>query len=87
MSLWIHPLVSEQVKIMSTQRKSTFQKANRYCATAITCLTIALLFFGVGVFAISPESALGIISLCVGLVFVLTSYVFFALYGHYSNAH
>jgi inner membrane protein involved in colicin E2 resistance len=72
---------------MSTQRNSTYQKASRSCATAIACLTIAMLFFGVGVFAINPESEVGIISLLVGLVFVLISYVFFALYGHYSNVH
>ena len=83
---WTYAIVSEQAKIMSTQRNVAFQKANGYCARAIICLSIAMLFFGVGVFGTNPESVLGIIALCIGLVFVLASYVFFALYGRYSNA-
>ena len=61
------------------------QKANRYCAYAIACLSIALLIFGVGPFAYKPVSVLGIVSLSVGAVFVLGSYVLFALYGRFSK--
>ena len=69
----------------SLHAKAIMQKANRYCAYAITCLSVALLIFGVGPFAYKPVSALGIVSLCVGAVFALSSYVFFALYGRFSK--
>ena len=70
---------------MDVQSQATFQKANRNCARALVCLSIALFFFSVGVFFVNPESAIGIISLFIGLAFVVTSWVFFALYGHYSK--
>ncbi len=69
----------------SLQAKAIMQKANRYCAFAIACLSIALLFFGIGPFAYKPVSILGIATLCVGVAFAIGSFVFFALYGHYSN--
>ena len=69
----------------SLHAKTIMQKANRYCAYAIACLSIALLIFGIGPFAYKPVSVLGIVSLSVGAVFVLGSYVLFALYGRFSK--
>ena len=69
----------------SLQAKAIMQKANRYCAGALICLSVALLIFSVGPFVYQPASVLGIVSLCLGAIFVLGSYVLFALYGRFSK--
>ncbi len=69
----------------SLPAKAIIQKANRYCAYAVVCLSVALLIFGVGPFAYKPVSVLGIASLCVGFVFAIGSFVFFGLYGRSSK--
>jgi hypothetical protein len=69
----------------SLQAKAIMLKANRYCAGAIVCLSIALFIFGIGPFIYKPGSVLGIVSLCIGSVFVLSCYILFALYGRYSR--
>lgn len=70
---------------MDVEREIAFEKANRYGAIALVCLSIALLCFSVGIFSINPESVFGLIFLVLGIIAVLSSYVFFALYGHYSK--
>jgi lipopolysaccharide export LptBFGC system permease protein LptF len=70
---------------MDIEREIAFEKANHYGAIALVFLTIALTCFSVGVFSANPESVLGIVFLILGIIFVLTSYVFFALYGHFSK--
>lgn len=72
---------------MNVEREAAFQKANHYGALALVFLSLAITCFGVGVFSANPESILGIIFLCLGIIFVLSSYVYFALYNHYSKKH
>ena len=72
---------------MDVERENAFQKANHYGAIALVCLNLALVCFSVGIFSSNPESVLGIIFLCFGIIFVLSSYVNFALYGHFSKKH
>ncbi len=74
-----------QMNVSSLQSKAIMQKANRYCAYAIACLSAALLIFGVGPFAYKPVSVLGIVSLGIGVVFAISSYVLFARYARFSK--
>ena len=69
----------------SLHAKAIMQKANRYCAYAIACLSVALLIFGIGPFVYKPASVLGIVSLGIGAVFVLGTIVFFARYARFSK--
>ena len=70
---------------MDVHHESASEKANRYGAIALVCLSIALLCFSVGIFSATPESIFGFIFLGIGIIAVLSSYVFFALYGHFSK--
>lgn len=72
---------------MDVEREIAFKKANRYGAMALVCLSIALTSFSVGIFSANPESVLGLVFLCIGIISVLISYVYFALYGHFSKKH
>ena len=72
---------------MDVEREIAFKKANRYGAIALMCLSIAITCFSVGIFSANPESILGILFLGIGIIAVLLSYVFFALYGHFSKKH
>ncbi len=67
------------------QSTSHYQKSSRYCAIALVCFSVALLNFGVGVFINRPEGTLGIFFLCLGILFMLGSITFFALFNHYSK--
>ena len=69
----------------SLHAKAIMQKANRHCAYAIACLSVALFIFGIGPFAYKPVSALGIVSLGIGAVFVIGCVVFFARYARFSK--
>ncbi|MBA2678088.1 MAG: hypothetical protein H0U76_06805 [Ktedonobacteraceae bacterium] len=69
----------------SLQNTSAIQKANRSCAVAIVCLSVALLSFGVGVFINRPESVSGVIFTILGVLFALSGSVFFARFNHYSK--
>ncbi len=72
---------------MDVERENAFAKANRYGAIALVCLSIAITCFSVGIFSANPESIFGLIFLGLGIISVLSSYVFFALYGHFSKKH
>jgi uncharacterized membrane protein len=70
---------------MDIHHESASEKANRYGAIALVCLSIALVCFSVGIFSANPETVFGLIFLGLGIIAVLSSYVFFALYSHFSK--
>ena len=70
----------------STTNKAIVQKADRYCAWALVCLTSALVVLSVGVFLVSPVSTVGLISLAIGIILLSGCIVLFALYSHYEKA-
>lgn len=72
---------------MDVEREKNFQKASHYGAIALVCLSLAIACVSIGVFTANPESVLGFIFLGIGIIFVLSSYVNFALYNHYSKKH
>ena len=61
------------------------KKADQYAASAIICLTLALIIAGVGGFINGPLSVIGIVSVCIGTLFALGSIVFFFLYDRASK--
>ena len=60
-------------------------KANRYCAFALVCMSVALACYSVLAFVISPASILGIIAIIAGVLFMGGACVCFALFAHYMN--
>ncbi len=85
----VHTVVVERftqvAKNMNVQRENAFQKANHYGAIALVCLSLAIVCFSIGIFSANPESIFGLIFLCLGIISVLSSYVFFALFSHFSK--
>jgi hypothetical protein len=59
------------------------QKSNRYCAYALIFFSLALVTLSIGVFIDGPTSAFGILSACVGVIFMLCCIVCFVLYSYY----
>jgi putative Mn2+ efflux pump MntP len=69
------------VSTSSQKKEEATRKANRYCASALIALSLALGALSVGVFLIYPTSAVGIASTFLGIVCMLLCILFFALYS------
>lgn len=77
--------MSSQVHQTHNAKNEDLRKSNRYCAIALVLMSIALGFYGIGVFLISPTSVVGIISFIIGLLCMAGSVSCFALYARYSK--
>ena len=77
--------MSSQVHQTSDKKRLDLRKSNRYCAFALVLMSIALGFYGIGVFLIFPTSVVGIISFIIGLLCMAGSVSCFALYARYSR--
>ncbi|HEX4207530.1 MAG TPA: hypothetical protein VHZ51_25690 [Ktedonobacteraceae bacterium] len=57
------------------------QKSDRYCGAALILLTLGIFFLSVMVFSFNPQSPLGILSACIGVLLTLGSILCFVLYN------
>jgi amino acid transporter len=77
--------MSSQVHRTHNAKMDDLRKSNRYCAIALVLMSIALGFYGIGVFLISPTNIVGILSFIIGLLCMAGSASCFALYARYSR--
>lgn len=65
----------------SQKKEEATRKANRYCASALIALSLALVALTIGVFLIFPTSVAGIFSTCLGIICMFLCILFFTLYS------
>lgn len=77
--------MSSQLQRTHTAKIEDLRKSNRYCSIALVLMSIALGFYGIGVFLISPTNIVGILSFIIGLLCMAGSAWCFFLYARYSR--